>query len=113
MFVRRGRRRIETGGGTDRTPWGRSPVQWILANGKTPSALPISENLNRYVEDFDESRTKLADFFSILRGEELEQSRSETVSRDLLLARFFLAALLSTDTRRRALRTGRLPIFVH
>jgi hypothetical protein len=37
-----------------------------LANGKTPPALSLSENLNRYVEDFDESRTKLAGFFSIL-----------------------------------------------
>ena len=64
-FPKRGRRRIETGGGTDRTPWGRSPVQWILANGKTPPALPTSENLNRYVEDFDELKTKLADVFSI------------------------------------------------
>jgi hypothetical protein len=65
--VQQGRRRIETGGGTDRTPWGRSPVQWILANGKTPPALPASENLNRYVEDFDEPRTPLAAFFSILQ----------------------------------------------
>jgi hypothetical protein len=38
---------------------------WILANGKTPPALPPSENLNRYVEDFDEPRTKQADLFSI------------------------------------------------
>ena len=53
-------------GGTDRTSWGRSPVHWILANGKTPPAFLASENLNRYVEDFDEPRTKLADFFSIL-----------------------------------------------
>ena len=52
-----GRRRVETGGGTDRTSWDRSPVQWILANGKTPPALPTSENLNQYVEDFDEPRT--------------------------------------------------------
>jgi hypothetical protein len=37
-----------------------------LANGKTPPAIPPSENLNRYVEDFDEARTKLAGFFSIL-----------------------------------------------
>src|SRR5438132_8488369 len=63
---KQGRRRIETGGGTDRTSWGRSPIQWILANGKTPPALPPTENLNRYVEDFGEPRTKLAGFFSIL-----------------------------------------------
>ena len=66
-FRGQGRRRIETGGGTDRTSWGRSPIQWILANGKTPPALPPSENLNRYVEDFDEPRTTLAGFFSILQ----------------------------------------------
>ena len=65
-FRAQGRRRVETGGGTDRTPWGRSPVQWILVNGKTPLAFSTSENLNRYVEDFDESRTTLMDFFSIL-----------------------------------------------
>ena len=65
-FPKQGRRRVETGGGTDRTSWGRSPVQWILANGKAPPVLPTSENLIRYVEDFDELRTPLADFFSIL-----------------------------------------------
>src|SRR6185295_11325595 len=64
--VQLGRRRVETRGGTNRTPWGHSPVQWILANGKTPPALPTSENLSRYVEDFDEPRMTLADFFSIL-----------------------------------------------
>jgi hypothetical protein len=45
------------------------PYKWILANGKAPPALPTSENLNLYVEDFDELRTKLADFFSILLEE--------------------------------------------
>ena len=64
--VQQGRRRIETGGGTDHTLWGRSPIQWILANGKTPPVLPPTENLNRYVEDFGEPRTKLVGFFSIL-----------------------------------------------
>ena len=57
------------------------PCKWILANGKTPPAFPTSENLIRYVEDFDEPRTKhgkrrasarrgwageKGDFFSIL-----------------------------------------------
>jgi len=58
--------RVKTGGGTHRTSWGCSPIQWILANGKTPPALPPSENLNRYVEDLNDARTTLADFFSIL-----------------------------------------------
>ncbi len=70
--VQQGRRRIETGGGTDRTSWGRSPVSWILATGTTPPVLQSSVNLNRYVEDFDEPRTLLVDFFSIL----LEESRN-------------------------------------
>jgi hypothetical protein len=56
--VQQGRRRVETGGGTDRTSWGRSPVQWILANGKTPPALPPFEKLYRHVEDIDEPRTQ-------------------------------------------------------
>ena len=45
------------------------PYKWILANGKAPPARPTSENLNRYVEDFDEPRTPLAGFFSILLEE--------------------------------------------
>src|SRR5215475_12575844 len=45
---------------------GRSSLQWILANEKSPPALPISNNIMGYVDDFDESRTKLANFFSIL-----------------------------------------------
>ena len=66
--IQQGPRGIETGGGTDRTSWGRSPAQWILANGKTPSATPPSEHLRRYVEGLSDARTKLADFFSILSG---------------------------------------------
>jgi hypothetical protein len=62
---------------------GSSPIGWILANGKAPTVLSTSENLNRYVEDFDEPRTthgkrrvsarlgwagEKSDFFSILGG---------------------------------------------
>ena len=57
---------MKTGGGTDRTLWGRSPVKWVLANGKPPPVFPTSENLDRYVEDLNDARTTLADFFSIL-----------------------------------------------
>ena len=39
-----------------------------LCERKDPPVLPPSENLNRYVEDFDEPRMKLADFFSTLLG---------------------------------------------
>ena len=42
------------------------PYKLILANGKTPPVIPPSETLNWYVEDFDEPRTPLAVFFSIL-----------------------------------------------
>jgi len=48
---------VKTGGGTHRTSWGRSPIQWIVANGKTPPALPPSEHLNRYVEDLNDCKT--------------------------------------------------------
>jgi hypothetical protein len=43
----------------------RSPLEWILANGETPLAIPIAKSLFLYVEDFDEPRTKLPAFFSI------------------------------------------------
>ena len=45
---------------------GRSPLEWILANGKAPSVLPISEKLLLGVEGLNDARTLLADFFSIL-----------------------------------------------
>jgi hypothetical protein len=57
-FHGQGRRRARTGGGTHRTSWGRSPIQWILANGKTPPVLPTSEGLLFNVEDSCELRTK-------------------------------------------------------
>ena len=45
---------------------GRSPFEWILANGESPPVLPISEKLLLNVEPLSEARTPLADFFSIL-----------------------------------------------
>ena len=69
--------RVKTGGGTHRTSWGRSPIQWILANGRTPPALPPSENLNRYVEDLNDARTPLAACFSILlETEDIEDNNA-------------------------------------
>ena len=47
---------------------GRSPLEWILANGKSPPALPTSEKPLLNVEPLSEARTKLADFFGILVG---------------------------------------------
>jgi len=45
---------------------GRSPLEWILANGKIPTLLPISEKLFLNVEDLSEVRTTLAGFFNTL-----------------------------------------------
>jgi len=45
---------------------GRSPLQWVLANGKTPSATPIFRPALPKVEGLNDARTLLADFFSIL-----------------------------------------------
>ena len=45
---------------------GRSPLEWILANGKAPTVLPTSEKPLFNVELLSEARTQLADFFSIL-----------------------------------------------
>jgi len=48
---------------------GRSSLEWILANGKSPPVLPTSEKSLLSVEPLSEARTKLADFFSILLEE--------------------------------------------
>jgi hypothetical protein len=45
---------------------GRSPLEWILANGESLPALPTSEKPLLNVEPLSEARTKLGDFFSIL-----------------------------------------------
>jgi len=48
---------------------GRSPLELILANGKSPPVLPTAEKPLLNVEPLSEARTKLADFFSILLSE--------------------------------------------
>ena len=53
---------------------GRSPFEWILANGKAPPVLPISEGFLLNVEPLSEARTKLADFFSRLLVDEWEEA---------------------------------------
>jgi len=45
---------------------GRSPVRWVLANGKAPTVFAISEKFLLNVTPLSDARTKLADFFSIL-----------------------------------------------
>ena len=47
---------------------GRSPFEWILANGKAPTVLPTSEKPLLNVEGLNDARTLLADCFSILLG---------------------------------------------
>jgi hypothetical protein len=46
---------------------GRSPLEWILANGKAPTVLPISEKLLLNVEGLSEARTQLEGFCAVLR----------------------------------------------
>ena len=66
MAVRRGR--SERRGEEVQTALrvGRSPLQWVLANGKAPPVLPTSDELVFNVEPLSDTRTQLADFFSIL-----------------------------------------------
>jgi hypothetical protein len=45
---------------------GRSPLQWVLANGKAPTVLPTSEKILLSVEGLNDARTLLADFLSAL-----------------------------------------------
>ena len=49
--------RAKSRGGTHRTLWGRSPLEWILANGKAPTVLPASEKLLLNVEGLNDART--------------------------------------------------------
>jgi len=44
---------------------GRSLLEWILANGKTPLVLPASENLGWYFEGLNDARTPLEAIFNI------------------------------------------------
>jgi len=50
-----------------------------LANGKAPPEIPIFENLIRYVEDLNDARTTLADFFSILLKRGAEYADIQTI----------------------------------
>ncbi len=70
--------RVKGRGGTNRTSCGPFAPKWILANGKTPSALPTFENLFRYVEGLNDARTKLAAFFSILTTSRAKASRTDS-----------------------------------
>jgi hypothetical protein len=63
---------------------GRSPLQWVLANGKTPPVLPTSDELVFNVEGLNDARTLLADFFSFLLGElVLRHTISQCIAGDL------------------------------
>ena len=54
---------------------GRSPVEWILANGKDPPVLPTSDGLLLNVELLSDARTPLPGFFSILLRCELQDPK--------------------------------------
>jgi hypothetical protein len=58
--------RVKVRRGTNRTSCGPFALAWILANGKAPLEILIFENLIRHVEDLNDARTRLAEFFSIL-----------------------------------------------
>ena len=62
---------------------GRSPVGWILANGKAPTVLPTAEKALLNVEPLSDARTPLADVFSIL----LEHTFDGTTSRSIQFSR--------------------------
>ena len=47
--------------------WAVPPLEWILANGKAPTAISTSESFIWYFEGLSDTRTLLADFFNILR----------------------------------------------
>jgi len=49
-----------------------------LANGKSPTGLPISEKLLLHVEGLNEARTLLAGFFSILLEEVATENQERT-----------------------------------
>jgi hypothetical protein len=55
---------------------GRSPLQCILAKGKSPTVLPTSETLLLNLELLSDARTQLADFFSILLEQRREWARA-------------------------------------
>jgi hypothetical protein len=65
--------RVKGRGGTHLTSCGPFAPRRILANGKAPPVLPISEKLLLNVEDLNEARTPLADIFSILLEEIADQ----------------------------------------
>jgi hypothetical protein len=45
---------------------GRSPIGWILANGKAPTVLSTSDKPLLNVESLSDARTQLGAFFNIL-----------------------------------------------
>jgi len=88
-FRRQGRRRVKTGGGTDHTSWSRSAAQWILCeHKKTRPVWPTSENLNRYIEDFNELRTMLREKRVSARGGWAGEKRDFFSFLPLILLRF-------------------------
>jgi hypothetical protein len=55
---------------------GRSPVEWNLANGKTPPVIPRSDGSNLHVEPLSAARTPLADFVNSLLARIIHEGSS-------------------------------------
>ena len=57
---------------------GRTPFQWILANGNAPTVLPTSETLLLNVEPLSDARTPPAGFFNSLQWRLTQSSLEES-----------------------------------
>ena len=65
-------------------------MQWVLANGKAPTAFPTSEKLLLSVKGLNDARTLLADFFSVLLiARWFEVARGTVLPRDRRLFGLF------------------------
>ena len=69
---------MKTRGGTYRTSCGPFALPMVLGERKSPSSVPTSEDLLLTVEDLNEARTKVADFFSSLLDGFLDFAATET-----------------------------------
>ena len=61
---------------------GRSPFQWVLANGKSPPVFRPPRDLLLSVEGLNDARTKLADFFNSLLDGFLNFAATQTACAD-------------------------------
>jgi hypothetical protein len=97
---------------------GRSPLQWVLANGKAPTALPTFEKILLSVEGLNDARTLLADVFSILlllctADASIIQSMRHTWTLVGLLAGLCLIGAYTTQLIPAATEAGRIGWMVY